>query len=117
MFPDDIGLGWKTRYIPIVERLITHYPDITISSVTRRYGMLQILADHTLDDIDRFIVDSVLYKIERSSARVCELCGEPGRRRTTNTILPEILCLCWECEAIESSKIAEVLHKQQSVTE
>jgi hypothetical protein len=105
MVLENYGIGWQTAFESIIQQLLILYPDLTIRSIRRKSGMLEILVDKTLDKPNQFIVDSTMFKIERVSARVCEHCGKRGRRTKNNPYLPEILCLCWACEALETTQV------------
>jgi hypothetical protein len=105
MVLEKFGPGWKTKFEPIIQKLLTLWPNIQFDIARRHSGMLQVKAKVTLDKHAQFIVDSTLFKIERISAVTCEHCGTRGKRTKKNQYLSEILCLCWRCEAIETNRV------------
>jgi hypothetical protein len=72
-----------------------------IEKLNRRYGMLSVsFIKEGLTDTQKYILESVEYRIERQSVLICEMCGESGRRRKT---LQEIQTLCIEHYALQYS--------------
>lgn len=90
--------GWQTEFEPKLQILFNLFPNLVIDCVKRHFGMLSIKGS-VLDKRHQYIVDCVMYKIERESSRVCEICGNYGIRKTE--YLPEMMCLCWKCYALE----------------
>ena len=98
------GAGWQNAFTPKLEILIRMFPTVNIVSAIRHFGTLRITADGALDNDQRFVVDCILYKIERESATICEGCGKPCRIAKTEH-LPEKKMLCWKCYALEVDAI------------
>lgn len=115
MVLENYGIGWQTAFEPIIQQLQHLYPQLQFTSIRRKSGMLEIISNKALDKPNQFIVDSTLFKIERVSARTCEQCGKRGKRTKHNPYLPEIRCLCWTCEALETNHAVTTAHN--SVTE
>jgi hypothetical protein len=97
------GKGWRDAFEPKLQILINQFPDIIIHDIKRYYGVLRISAEYPLDKDTQFIVDCVLYKIERESATTCESCGVKALQK--KEYLPEKKCLCWKCYALEVDAI------------
>lgn len=95
-----IGNGWIEKFNPRLEILFKIFPDTIVESIQRFKGMLRIRLI-ALDKDTQFILDSVTYKIERESAKACELCGKSGKRITDESYFSEERCLCWKCYAME----------------
>ena len=94
--------GWQEAFekrLSAIERVL---PDVTLKSAARYKGMLRVKYE-ALDKDVQMIVDCVTYKIERDSAIVCEGCGKRGKR--TDEFLPEKMCFCWKCHALEVEQI------------
>jgi len=98
------GLGWQNAFIPKLEILFKMFPSATLVDTKRHFGTLRIMVDGVLDNDQRFVVDSILYKIERESATICEGCGVPCRIPKKEH-LPEKKMLCWKCYALEVDAI------------
>lgn len=98
MILENFKTGWQKEFEDKIQTLIRLFPGIKIDYVKRHFGMLQIKTSG-LDKDTQYIVDCVTYKIERESARLCEMCGSYGTRR--DGYIPEMMCLCWKCYAIE----------------
>ena len=99
----DIGKGWY-QLLDILEAIDTATMLSPIVNIVRHNGMLQVTFAHTDNIANKFIQDSVAYKIERLSAKLCESCGKYGFRRTE---LPETQTLCTACFAIKYSDVSE----------
>lgn len=98
----NFGIGWHK----LLEKVYTvqyHLAFPTyISSVERKNGMLKVTFDKALtSDEQQFILDSIEYRVERLTAKICEECGKYGLRRTD---LPTIQSLCTACYAIKYSE-------------
>lgn len=105
---ETYGLGWRNNFTKRLEYLNTILPSIEYTSIERFRGMLRIKA--VLPDEDsQYIADSVIYYIERESARTCETCGKFGLRRNDDRLSPNILCLCFQCYIMQ---VDEALSKQ-----
>lgn len=98
MILKEFKTGWQRKFEPRVQHLVNTFPVITVKEVKRFHGMLRITFE-TLDKDLQYLIDSVSYKIERESSSTCEVCGEWARRR--EEYLPEKMCLCWKCYALE----------------
>lgn len=96
------GIGWYN----LIEKIYTAQYQLRfsthISAIERSNGMLQVRFDKSLtSDEQAFILDSIEYRAERLSAKICEECGKYGLRRTE---LPTIQTLCTTCYAIKYSE-------------
>lgn len=96
--------GWRFKFEDIIMGLFTLYPDATLVSEDRFSGMLKIKFKG-LDNHSQYVLDSVSFKIERDSATTCEQCGDRGTRRKNLELLPEVMCLCWTCYALEVDSV------------
>lgn len=95
----EFGIGWINKFSKRLEHLQSVLPDVNYLSIERFNGMLRIKASTDSEDND-YIVNSVLYCIERESVKTCENCGTYGFRRDTS-LLPVQKCLCLMCYTIE----------------
>lgn len=95
--------GWREAFEPKLETLFKTFPDLELIDVKRYYGVLRIKIAAPLDNFHQYVVDCITYKIERDSARICEVCGKNGFLR--KEFLPEKMCLCWKCYALEVDAI------------
>lgn len=98
MILNNFKSGWQDKFEPRVQHLLKTFPVITVKEVKRFHGMLRIKFE-TLDNDLQYLIDSVSYKIERESCSTCESCGKWARRQ--EQYLPEKMCLCWKCYALE----------------
>lgn len=103
MILQEFGKGWSDRFEHKLQSLFHLLPDISLSSVQRFHGMLRVKID-ALDKDVQYIVDCVVYKIERESYRVCEECGSSASFQREE-LLPEKRCLCWKCYALTVEKL------------
>lgn len=73
-FPLELAVGCVPRgWADLVKRAYESLPDgSTISQIKEKYGTLRFYCDPSPDVID---------EIERLSAFVCAVCGEPGKTR------------------------------------
>lgn len=102
MLLNNFKTGWKEAFTPKLEILFKMFPDITFVNAKRQHGLLKISIS-ALDKDTQYVVDCVIYKIERESAKTCEECGRIGQGRID--LLPEKMCLCWKCYALEVDAI------------
>lgn len=102
IFLKKFRVGWQIRFNAILEELVNRIPDIMLVSEERAYGMLRLKFKGTTDATE-YIANAVAYKIERESSKTCEVCGAYGKRR--EELLPEKMCLCWKCYALEVNAI------------
>lgn len=105
MLLNNFGLGWRGKFEQRLETLFKYFPETTVEDISRFRGMLRITL-RGLDKDIQVILDSVTYKIERESVRICELCGNIGTRRNDDGF-EEMKCLCWKCHTIELNKLYE----------
>lgn len=103
MILEKFGVGWRNTFECKLERLFQILPDLRLVNVERFNGMLRIKIE-TLDNDIQYIVNCVVYKIERDSVRVCEECGKPTNGRRIE-LLPEPMSLCWTCYALTVDKL------------
>ena len=102
MILKEFKTGWQRAFEQRIQFLFEIWPDIKLISAQRAHGMLKIKLE-ALDKRVQDILDSVSYKIERESVHTCEMCGNRGVRR--EEFLPEKMCLCWKCYALEVDAI------------
>ena len=81
-----VGSGWSKLVDKIYDRLP---PQAVVTQVKEKWGGLRVYTANTDETIWDFI-DS----IEAESLTVCEVCGEPGKRRAGGWIKT----LCDRCE-------------------
>jgi RNA polymerase-binding transcription factor DksA len=99
MILDKFKLGWINIFEKRIQNILDLFPSTKIETLIRYHGMLRIKFRNE-DERVQEIIDAVSFKIERDSARTCESCGKmSGRRR--EEFLPEKMCLCWQCYALE----------------
>lgn len=98
MILKNFKTGWQDKFEERIQHLLTTFPAISVKEVKRFHGMLRIKFE-TLDKNLEYLIDSVSYKIERESSSTCEVCGKWARRQ--EEYLPEKMCLCWKCYALE----------------
>jgi hypothetical protein len=99
---NKIESGWH-KYIDMIYEMLPELSFCTgITSIERKNGMLHVRFSRNdlTTPAQELILSSIEYKLERITARVCEVCGIHGNRRTA---LPEIKTLCTKCYAIEYS--------------
>lgn len=101
MILHNIGAGWKAAFEDKLIQVTQLFPESTIESISNFEGMLRIKF-LSLDNSIQYVLDCVAYKIERDSAKICELCGKFGRRtQKEDSFFPQRKCLCWTCYAME----------------
>lgn len=111
---DPFKSGWKLRYEPYFQFIYDRFPNAICESSIRHMGMLRAKFVSS-DESEQFALDAITYKIERDSVRICEECGSSkGVRIKHDDRLPEILCLCWQCYAMEISSIED--HNKSIIT-
>lgn len=98
MILENFKEGWQKAFEERLVSLFKIFPGLSVKSMQRYRGMLRIQLE-ALDSEVQYIVDCVTYKIERESGNTCEVCGAIGKRRSQ--LLPETLCVCWKCYALE----------------
>lgn len=101
---ETFGTGWYQKFENRLESLKRVFPQVRIERIERFSGMLRIYVSAADPDID-YIAKCVTYKIERDSARTCELCGKAGLRRLRDERLSVGMCLCITCYALELDRI------------
>lgn len=100
----QFGTGWQEKFSKRLESINKLFPEATLNGVIRYHGMLRLDFFAPSDDI-QYVLDCVAYKIERESAKTCELCGKNAVRRTGDIRLPEPKCLCVNCYALELDRL------------
>ena len=99
---NNFGTGWYNLIDKVYSIQYQLAFTTCVISVERKNGMLSVKFDRGLtSEEQQFILDSVEYRIERLTAKICEQCGKYGLRRTT---LPETQTLCTACYAIKYSE-------------
>lgn len=99
---NNFGTGWYNLIDKVYSIQYQLAFSTYISSIERKNGMLSIRFDKSLtSEEQRFILDSIEYRIERLTAKLCESCGKYGLRRTD---LPTVQTLCTACYAIKYSE-------------
>lgn len=101
---ETFGTGWYQNFENRLESLKKVFSQVRIERIERFSGMLRIHVSAPDPEID-YIAKCVTYKIERESARMCELCGKVGLRRLHDERLPVGMCLCNICYALELDRI------------
>lgn len=104
---NEFGLGWRNLFEKHVEYVITSLPEVTLLSVERYKAMLRIKFDSPNEHV-KYLLDCFSYKLERESARTCEICGNFGLRRIDEW-LSEPLCLCTPCYV---KRVDDILSEQ-----
>lgn len=104
---NNFGSGWHSliEKIYAIQNQLVFCDGIYI--IERKNGMLSVIfkrTDLTNQEQD-FILQSVEYRIERMTAKLCEGCGQYGLRRTD---LPLVQTLCTTCYAIKYSEVNPV---------
>ncbi len=83
------GPGWYPLIIEMFEELIEAGWNKQFSQIKEKWGMLTVYLDSYNDDLD-----SILQKYELLSTKVCEICGNKGKRRQ---IKGWCISLCGRC--------------------
>jgi hypothetical protein len=104
MILKDFGVGWQEAFEGRLQAVYKYFPDTTLQSAIRYLGMLRVKFT-ALDTDAQSMLDSITYKIERESTRICEKCGAYGRRQEEH--LPEKQCLCWKCYALTVDELVQ----------
>jgi len=92
---DNFELGWRKTFTPYIECALKSFPNTVVETIQRFEAMLRIKMVGSTPEI-QYILDSICYKIERDSVKMCENCGKHGFRRF-DEYLPEPKCLCFAC--------------------
>jgi hypothetical protein len=104
---NNFGSGWHN----LIEKTYAIQDQLPfcdgIYVIERKNGMLSVIFKRSdlTNEAQDFILQSVEYRIERMTAKLCEGCGKHGLRRTD---LPIIQTLCTSCYAIKYSEINPV---------
>lgn len=101
---ETFGTGWRDKFEKRLESLKKMFPELRIERIERFSGMLRISVSALDPDVD-YIAKCVVYKIERDSAKTCEMCGKTGLRRLHDEVLTVGQCLCTLCYATELDRI------------
>jgi hypothetical protein len=97
---------FKTGWHKLVEQVFEVEKQLPfcsgVASIERENGMLKVqyVRADTLNEYQHFILSALEYRYERLSAKVCEVCGKYGIRRTE---LPITQTLCIRCYALAYS--------------
>ncbi len=104
----NIKSGWHNLLdkVYVISELL---PFAKIIDIKLRYGMLQVIFESSLDKHEQYVLDSISYKIERESARICHECGTSGFRRKD---IAESPCLCTTCYTIQYNEMMESVSPQ-----
>ena len=100
--------GWHDL-IDKVYAITEVLPFAKVLDIKLRFSMLQIIFESSLDKHEQYVLDSIAYKIERESARVCQECGSSGIRRKD---ISESPCLCAICYALQYNEMMESVSPQ-----
>jgi hypothetical protein len=104
---NNFGSGWHN----LIEQVYAIQSQLSFCSgiyvIERKNGMLSVIFKRTdlTNEAQEFILKSVEYRIERMTAKICEVCGQHGLRRTD---LPTIQTLCTACYALKYSEVNPV---------
>jgi hypothetical protein len=105
---ENIKSGWHSLLDKVYD-IADVLPFAKIADIKLRYSMLQIIFESSLDKSQQYVLDSIAYKIERESARICQECGKSGNRRKD---IAESPCLCTTCYAIQYNEMMESVSPQ-----
>lgn len=98
------GKGWN-----ILENnlnlVIEELPYAIIKSKKRRFGLYSIEFEQVDNPAQKFILDSIVYVLERKSAVICESCG---RKSVMRRDLVDQQTLCMDCYALLLSDIEDI---------
>ena len=104
---NNFGSGWHS----LIEQVYAIQDQLPfcdgINVIERKNGMLSVIFMRTdlTNEQQEFILNSVEYRIERLTAKICEECGQYGLRRTE---LPTVQTLCTRCYALKYSEVNPV---------
>jgi hypothetical protein len=104
---NNFGSGWHS----LIEKIYAIQDQLSfcdgIYVIERKNGMLSVIFKRSdlTNTVQDFILQSVEYRIERMSAKICEECGIHGLRRTD---LPLVQTLCTRCYAFKYSEVNPV---------
>lgn len=104
----QVKSGWH-KLIDKAFAITNILPFAKIESITFKYSMLQINFQSALDKSQQYVLDSISYKIERESARICQECGSGGNRRKDIINTP---CLCTICYTLQYNEMMESVSPQ-----
>jgi len=104
----QVKSGWH-KLIDKAFAITDILPFAKIEYITLKYSMLQIHFESTLDKSQQYVLDSISYKIERESAKVCQECGSSGNRRKDIANTP---CLCTICYTLQYNEMMESVSPQ-----
>jgi hypothetical protein len=100
--------GWH-NLVDKIYAITEVLPFAKVVDIKLRYSMLQIIFESSLDKHEQYVLDSISYKIERESARICEECGLSGIRRKDIANSP---CLCTTCYTLQYNEMMESVSPQ-----
>ena len=92
----ECGNGWFKIMEELCEK-IGNIPGFKFSQVKEKFGTLTIYYDGPNNEDDRAIVRQAVDDAEIKSSNTCEICGEPGERKSNNGWLSTD---CKKCRAI-----------------
>ena len=104
---NNFGSGWHS----LIEKIYAIQNQLSFCNgiyvIERKNGMLSVIFKRSdlTNQAQDFILQSIEYRIERITAKLCEGCGIHGLRRTD---LPIIQTLCTKCYAYKYSEINPV---------
>ena len=110
----NVGDGWTDliakfyNYISIIDNGSLYKTEIV--SIENDRGMLKIVTNHP-NPVYQDMLDKLAWAIQRESARVCEVCGEPGYRRKIIKGSPN-RCQPHYLELIQTLKEKEMLSQK-----
>lgn len=86
--------GWNSLFDTLENSLKYLTQAVSIKEITTRYGMLSVIFDEAEDPHLTYLLNSLSFKLERDSVRVCMSCGNKAiRRKNLNN---EVYCFpCW----------------------
>jgi hypothetical protein len=93
-FKNKTAPGWSSL-LDIVNNILDIFPEsVSIKSIDKKHGMLSIQFNLLSDPHLTYLLNSLSYKIERDSARICKVCGSRGMRR--KLLNNDVYCFsCW----------------------
>lgn len=83
------GPGWYPILARVEERLNELDPDYRVHQIKEKFGTLRFYWEGDIPD-----GDAIVDEAEADSARTCELCGGPGRRRSKGGWLKTLCTAC-----------------------
>lgn len=86
-----ISDGWMNLVVELDAKIAAIYPDYTIDQIKEKFGGLRYyIGKVPKEHFDE--IHNLIHEAEAKSVKVCEECGEPGKRTTLDSGWCRTLC-------------------------